>query len=433
MQPKDFHCPDCGKSVAAMNKNFHEATCPAKRSPKDDNRTPLAPAPDRAQNLFGGGQGLTFGQPVSTNRGQQSAPAFQMDDSQDIDRLFHGMFKKPAQPHAYPSVDQKYKKEELPVDPRSQMGYSCPKCTAFVSDRDYTHHLNTCPYTACQFCYDYYPNEFINEHRQICEKNPVNEGGAHPDFHIGVDGQLQLPSTPRQFQASPRGPAPRTPIQSESAEREEDDSPQMDPFGRPIQGAHHRYEHPSPLSDYYQSPSRNARAQNENPFFMFFHGRSGGWDEPVRRGPQPVMMRRVFINGREVDPDNLGGGGSQGAPLEDFFQLFMNHGNFMRQNRFTINGARLADLLEQLSNPNRGVQREDLNRIERKVFQKAKSVKPGEEEKCPICITEFEDGEEIKNLPCNHMFHGNCIDTWLVQNSHCPICKADLLDNGAQD
>ena len=42
---------------------------------------------------------------------------------------------------------------------------------------------------------------------------------------------------------------------------------------------------------------------------------------------------------------------------------------------------------------------------------------------------ELENGEEIRTLPCKHIFHPPCIDTWLAKNSTCPICKKNLKDN----
>ena len=157
-----------------------------------------------------------------------------------------------------------------------------------------------------------------------------------------------------------------------------------------------------------------------NPFFSFFGSPHG----------QGVVFQQVFVNGVPMQTTVFGSPSESGED-DDFFQTFMNHGNFMRQNRVYINADRLVELLEQLRNPNRGVRREDLSKIKKKQFVKSQNVVPGEEEKCPICITEFEDKETVKNLPCNHIFHENCIDTWLVQNSHCPICKYDLLQRDA--
>lgn len=45
---------------------------------------------------------------------------------------------------------------------------------------------------------------------------------------------------------------------------------------------------------------------------------------------------------------------------------------------------------------------------------------------CPICIVDFEEGDDIRVLPCegNHCFHQTCVDPWLLKlSSSCPICR----------
>lgn len=32
---------------------------------------------------------------------------------------------------------------------------------------------------------------------------------------------------------------------------------------------------------------------------------------------------------------------------------------------------------------------------------------------------DFEEGDEIRNLPCKHIFHVPCIDEWLRRNTVC--------------
>ncbi|GAA0142913.1 hypothetical protein LIER_03709 [Lithospermum erythrorhizon] len=44
---------------------------------------------------------------------------------------------------------------------------------------------------------------------------------------------------------------------------------------------------------------------------------------------------------------------------------------------------------------------------------------------CPVCLSDFEDGEEIRTLPgCLHSFHAPCIDMWLFSHPNCPMCRS---------
>jgi len=48
---------------------------------------------------------------------------------------------------------------------------------------------------------------------------------------------------------------------------------------------------------------------------------------------------------------------------------------------------------------------------------------------CPICLLDFEDGDDIRILPCNskHRFHDACVVPWLLNvSSLCPLCRLDL-------
>lgn len=46
---------------------------------------------------------------------------------------------------------------------------------------------------------------------------------------------------------------------------------------------------------------------------------------------------------------------------------------------------------------------------------------------CSICTEDFNKGEEVRVLPCNHKFHPECVDPWLLNVSGtCPLCRIDL-------
>ncbi|KAD6796200.1 hypothetical protein R6Q59_019966 [Mikania micrantha] len=47
---------------------------------------------------------------------------------------------------------------------------------------------------------------------------------------------------------------------------------------------------------------------------------------------------------------------------------------------------------------------------------------------CAVCLNEFEDEETIRLIPlCDHVFHAECIDTWLENHVTCPVCRSNLV------
>ncbi|KAJ6751848.1 hypothetical protein OIU85_002281 [Salix viminalis] len=49
-----------------------------------------------------------------------------------------------------------------------------------------------------------------------------------------------------------------------------------------------------------------------------------------------------------------------------------------------------------------------------------------EDLECCICLAKYKDKEEVRKLPCSHMFHLKCVDQWLRIISCCPLCKQEL-------
>ncbi|KAL6524412.1 hypothetical protein OROHE_016083 [Orobanche hederae] len=44
---------------------------------------------------------------------------------------------------------------------------------------------------------------------------------------------------------------------------------------------------------------------------------------------------------------------------------------------------------------------------------------------CSVCLSEFSGADKLKLLPnCGHAFHIHCIETWLLSNSTCPLCRS---------
>jgi E3 ubiquitin-protein ligase RNF13 len=49
-------------------------------------------------------------------------------------------------------------------------------------------------------------------------------------------------------------------------------------------------------------------------------------------------------------------------------------------------------------------------------------------EQCTICIEPYILGQQLKLLPCKHIFHSNCIETYLKEFSiQCPLDNLPLI------
>ncbi|KAL5208481.1 hypothetical protein ABZP36_032916 [Zizania latifolia] len=45
---------------------------------------------------------------------------------------------------------------------------------------------------------------------------------------------------------------------------------------------------------------------------------------------------------------------------------------------------------------------------------------------CCICLAKYAHNDELRELPCTHCFHKECVDKWLKINALCPLCKSEI-------
>ena len=45
---------------------------------------------------------------------------------------------------------------------------------------------------------------------------------------------------------------------------------------------------------------------------------------------------------------------------------------------------------------------------------------------CSICLSN--EPKSLSIINCNHSFHSKCINRWLEQEEHCPICRTEYSD-----
>ncbi|KAL2932493.1 hypothetical protein RDABS01_001160 [Bienertia sinuspersici] len=45
---------------------------------------------------------------------------------------------------------------------------------------------------------------------------------------------------------------------------------------------------------------------------------------------------------------------------------------------------------------------------------------------CCICLAAYVENDELREMPCSHLFHTECVDKWLKINASCPLCKLEI-------
>lgn len=54
-----------------------------------------------------------------------------------------------------------------------------------------------------------------------------------------------------------------------------------------------------------------------------------------------------------------------------------------------------------------------LPRVRSRIFHK----------QCPVCLEDFEPGSEAVQLPCNHLYHEECLKPWMEEHNTCAVCR----------
>ncbi|CAF3347192.1 unnamed protein product [Rotaria socialis] len=69
---------------------------------------------------------------------------------------------------------------------------------------------------------------------------------------------------------------------------------------------------------------------------------------------------------------------------------------------------------------------DQINRLPTERFCPLPNANP-EENKCSICMDNYEKNQTLRRLPCLHRYHKDCIDNWLKKSNLCPICRTASL------
>jgi len=128
----------------------------------------------------------------------------------------------------------------------------------------------------------------------------------------------------------------------------------------------------------------------------------GGFPRQPRNGRVFVPIEVVFLDG----DSNL---------LDGLFSLF----------GASRPGSRTMDqIIEEFlrNDPNRygppPASDTAISNLKKKKFENAQESKA-----CTVCQDDYNEQDELVEMPCGHEFHDNCVVNWLKLHNTCPVCR----------
>jgi len=298
----------------------------------------------------------------------------------------------------------------------------------------------TCPDCDSGFIEEISP-EFEEERRDTSGSEAV--GGANPiaDTLFDIWGRHFLTSLGAINPADSRRDL-LTDSSSSSSATSDDDAGQTDSTSRASSGA--------PASGSARTRSSRDGARVSQTRFLFGDGAGGSRGSRAGSGdPNPFLQDMIAnILQNLTQSGSSGGGGGGGAFLTGGIPITVGGaggamGGFP-MNMFQIHGnpgdyawgsggldAIISQLLNQLDSS--GAPPAPRETIEQLPKVKITQQQVDKKLQCSVCMEDYNVDETVHKLPCDHLFHENCIVPWLELHDTCPVCRKGLNESGDQN
>lgn len=158
----------------------------------------------------------------------------------------------------------------------------------------------------------------------------------------------------------------------------------------------------------------------------------------VQPTPPPIGVRGFQPHGQDlmIEPTSRHRGFPHLRVLPEDGVAMLDFGNYghrvdhHRDMRLDIDHMSYEELLalgEQIGNAGSSLSDDFIRcHLKTRTFTTTKSSSQ-ESNFCTICQMEYNDQEKIGLLDCNHEYHVDCIQKWLVEKNSCPVCKCTGL------
>ena len=85
----------------------------------------------------------------------------------------------------------------------------------------------------------------------------------------------------------------------------------------------------------------------------------------------------------------------------------------------------LLELEEKVGNVSKGLNKAQIKKIPKFIYHK--NANKNIDSKCVVCQYDFKNGDTLTKLNCGHVFHSDCVGTWLENNKICPMCHKEII------
>ncbi|EPY50948.1 ubiquitin-protein ligase E3 [Schizosaccharomyces cryophilus OY26] len=149
-----------------------------------------------------------------------------------------------------------------------------------------------------------------------------------------------------------------------------------------------------------------------------------GYLSPVVTYRDWLYKRRAEKNKQNVQSDNLPIDKLSHTFDKDPFLLGMSMNSsttkFSEKSSFE---SKVSDEMDNYGQPKGSCSREDNANI---TMNAEDANQEEEDDFCTICYANYDYTDYLRVLPCGHLFHAQCIDTWMTTSkASCPLCNED--------